>query len=404
MPDNWNIDKKWGGKGFSYRPSFYLPLKTTELNGMLPPLDANQSSYTSATEQVMIDNEGNFKVVDPNVFFADGARWISSTEISDVDSEGDPITDIKGFSPQVQATNIYNGDDVASKKIDPSTLPSQHTNGSLVAFKNNTGIDGEQITASPLTKYTIQKWLYADDISNKNVRIFSYNGSTFTELYISSWSALGMLNNTWKCFEQTITTLADTIRIYAYANQDASNITSYYWSNPQVELGDVATRYIPTYGTSVTRQATDLNYPASTINQSAGTIFADVEIRDKTGETELISTVLESETGQLLVQWNESTDQWTVKLGTTAYTYSDTLTYSERQKIGIKYDNATDIMKFYKNGTLIGSETSFDFDTWTDTYVQIGMSTALDETVVHIRDLSGTDTALQDFAMARRTS
>jgi hypothetical protein len=498
-----------------------MPLSRVERNYLLPLGDPDQSSYASTTEQVMINNNDDFRVVKEGVFFADGARDVSSARFNGAEyldygndtklqvtdklkinythgggdtaiSKYGNTSNSRGFalvvtSGKVQAllssdgisiTKNYitttipnigdkitlsyiNGDagddlkilfndiqqpvnkpsDVAMTTIFNSTenLEIGRYNKSIYSTANTINVeiydDATLVLDAPLTEDFEDKSASPATVTNNGVYLQAQSmsdvdsdGNTITDIkgLPPATTSTNLILASEEPANQSVTVVDATVYTLSVGEGSATatgyagtatpgdplTITTTSTTVPLVftsakycnfELGDVATRWIWTSTTPVTRQATDEQLPANQINQSAGTIFANVEIRDKTGETELISTVLESDGGELVIQWNESTDQWTIKLGTTSYTYSDTLNYSEFQHLGIGYDNATDIMKFYRNGSLIGSEVAFDFDTWTDTYVQCGMNPSLVETVVHIKDIATLDFKQDDETIIRET-
>ena len=82
----------------------------------------------------------------------------------------------------------------------------------------------------------------------------------------------------WERYTLTSTTSSTTARLYVMV-ADVGDVIEVYGA--QLELGSYATSYIPTYGTSVTRNADEClkTGVSSLIGQTEGTLFAEFEIK-----------------------------------------------------------------------------------------------------------------------------
>ncbi len=97
------------------------------------------------------------------------------------------------------------------------------------------------------------------------------------------------LNGEWQKLVQTGSSLStNRLTINTYSSTTARDIEIYA---PQLEQGSYATSYIPTYGSTVTRQAETCNGSGNSevFNDSEGVLFADISTFSETGSAGLIS-------------------------------------------------------------------------------------------------------------------
>lgn len=141
----------------------------------------------------------------------------------------------------------------------------------------------------------------------------------------------------------------------------------YFWGN-QMELGTFHTSYIPTSGTSVTRNlesgiitsATDL------IGQTQGTLYSEFDLTEDNNFTIVEINLSNSTSNRILAYRNASYIQFIVQVGGVIEINNPTLvTFLDTNKIAVTYQ--TDDFKIYLNGSLVKTYTSGNIPSGFDT-------------------------------------
>ncbi len=114
-----------------------------------------------------------------------------------------------------------------------------------------------------------------------------------------------------------------------------------HWYGTQVEAGSYATSYIPTYGTSVTRNADGAQITSATdiIGQTEGTLFVDLADSNYQSGQDLwiMSTMVNDSSVAILIYYTPLSVIVYINNGTSAITLSTPFTINQRNKVAIAY-------------------------------------------------------------------
>jgi hypothetical protein len=225
----------------------------------------------------------------------------------------------------------------------------QFTANSNLLFLSGTGLSG----SNTLTVYAKAK----NGVSAK-FRFFA-NGAT---LFSSDQTATGE----WQRFTFTYTYSALTAGL-AGPTTGADDVLFYGF---QHEIGSYATSYIPTTSASVTRN-TDIIYKtgiSSLIGQTEGVVFIDFIWNQLTGVGSYPRIIeLWKDSSNYIQLFNVSGTQtvyWEIYSGGSVQFSGNTTMNLGRNKLAIGYKNNDCV--FYKNGTLIASDSSATIPTTND--------------------------------------
>jgi hypothetical protein len=191
-----------------------------------------------------------------------------------------------------------------------------------------------------------------------NGTVVSISGSQLSspkiESYGNGWYRCSVINTNDDLRTLAIG-IADNLGNVSYAGDGTSGL--FIWG-AQVEVGTVATSYIPTVGSAVTRLA-DVSTTTSLsalIGQTEGTIYAEVDIKNVTATTRGVLEIRTSGTqtiallcfsnGNLGAYIINSSDQFVRSITTVAGKY----------KLALAYSAASTVL--YINGQIVGAASS----------------------------------------------
>ncbi len=202
--------------------------------------------------------------------------------------------------------------------------PDGTTNAFKITGLESTDGDGgllERVGASASTTYTFSAYLKAlgnDDVGKKvRIRLKRNGGALVTS------NQQVVLSSEWVRHSVTITLLSDNTGVDSMITKDTSSPTAeradecLVWG-AQLETGSVATSYIPTSGSTVTRAADDLVITGSAFtdfyNQSEGTIYAESVTKKSDGQPFVFSA--NSDTSNRIIYYYNTTTTASVYVAT----------------------------------------------------------------------------------------
>ena len=308
-------------------------------------------------------------------------------------------TTLKPYFPTTDRLNIprldYTNGSCPSILVEPQrtnlmTYSEQFDNSNWIKYSNGTGVNpivtsNSTISPSGLTNAdTIvlnsgagttasdQSSIYQTfSITNGNVYTFSFyaKGNVGGEQLMvrhaggASYTKI-TLTNQWVRYQVTETasytgTGFAEIIIRRGLNEPINASCTFYAWGAQMELGSYATSYVPTQGSSVTRNADVISKTgiSSLIGQTEGTMFADLNLNSRVSFNYIAISDNDSTTNYIGVYISNSFIQLETVVGgvvQTAITFTNSST--GRFKIAAAY-KLNDFV-FYVNGNLIGTDTS----------------------------------------------
>ena len=240
----------------------------------------------------------------------------------------------------------------------------------------------QTITVAANTKYTASVFLKADQLSFARLSASDYDGSTdgvqFFELSGAGTkgtasnlddSKIEAYPNGWyRCSITWTQGAADTnflfiIRVadsISNDNVDRDGTSSIFVWGAQVELGPIATSYIPTTTASVTRNKDDISLTGASnlIGQSEGTLYVEVDWKEASGTYQFLLSLNDGTLSNRIVIYNTiggSLFMFAAADGTILTQQGELSSgYSGIQKIAFAYKSGD--FELYRNGSSISSE------------------------------------------------
>lgn len=319
---------------------------------------------------------------------------------------GDTETDPKGGTNSfLLAETITNAGH--SVFIDPDytpTITSGETWTQSVYLKKGSGANAPDIMQLTFGSATHGATQYANfNISTGTVLTTSSGTATIKEVgngwYRCSWTATATSTG-GGIVGIVFTNNDDSLgRLPFYTGQTNANV--FIWG-AQLEQSPIATSYIPTTGSKVTRLKDDvyLTGASDLIGQSEGTLFVEVDWRGVSGISQVLFEISDSTTSDRIFIVNDSgTDlQMRARANDTFVTEQgeSSTVYTGIQKIAFAYK--TDDFELYRNGSSISTDTSGSLASLaTMTDVDFGQTViASGQANMYIRSVRIYDTRLSD--------
>ena len=240
----------------------------------------------------------------------------------------------------------------------------------------------QTITVAANTKYTASVFLKADQLSFALLQAQSIDGATAgsQRFELSGAGTKGTASNLddskieaypngwYRCSITWTQGAADTnflfiIRVadsISNDNVDRDGTSSIFVWGAQVELGPIATSYIPTTTASVTRNKDDISLTGASnlIGQSEGTLYVEVDWKEASGTYQFLLSLNDGTLSNRIVIYNTiggSLFMFAAADGTILTQQGELSSgYSGIQKIAFAYKSGD--FELYRNGSSISSE------------------------------------------------
>tara|TARA_B100000768_G_scaffold24030_1_gene21750 strand:+ start:65 stop:2005 length:1941 start_codon:yes stop_codon:yes gene_type:complete len=228
--------------------------------------------------------------------------------------------------------NTYGAE--VSRTLDTSQANPSGSNGSYI-FEGVSGLRrfGKVISVTPNTDYTIS--FYAKNINATLLRLLFTNSSVSSKIYTSEVST-----TKWSRVEVSFTSGAGTSTTIQILRDLPIGESVYIWG-VQVEEQSYATSYIPTDGTSVTRNQDVCNNggSVSTINSTSGVLYAEIAALANSNDNRRISLSDGTLNNRILLYYGTSNSLLILFIlnGVTQATFTYAYTITNFSKIAFKY-------------------------------------------------------------------
>jgi hypothetical protein len=329
-----------------------------------------------------VNASGNIEGVNANVpridYFGGQASLLVEPSAQNFHPEGDSMVSFQKFAgggavmPSVTSTTSLSGQNNAAIIVGGSGSTGNWGIFRLIP----TGINsGQTVTYSVFAKAGTNNFMQllqsnVAGTGGNNAYFDLSNGTTPTaNARIENWG-----NGWYRCIMPPFTFTATPDGTYNIGHRLTENTTSNTWSTPylgksvifygaQLEIGSVATSYIPTLSTvPVTRNADVISVTgvAGLIGQTEGTIYVEVDVRNFTNSARIIA--ISDGTGfnaiplQLLVDGGLNFIRVPINALSSSQTDIIASMSSGVNKIALGY--AQNNVALYLNGTSVGTDTS----------------------------------------------
>jgi len=389
---------KFGNKNWAWKEDYVLAYNDENNNFKPLPFDfTRSSSATRVNSSGLIETVGSGEPRIDYLNNADGHLLLEPSATNYSTNSENPSSWFYVEYGSGSAGTITTGktDMFGSTNAVQVDFPANAENASLWFGSLTSALSSGTETSSVYIK------LVGDDTSDKNIQIRT--GGVASAITISGTEFVRYTAS------KTIST-NEGINLKVRPSQGTSSGGfSIIICQPQSEATAYATSYIPTEGSSVTRAAelgvTQDNVSSSVINQSEGTVFADINITklDLSSTRRIISLNNNSSSDRIVLYINAadkisvfvidgSSSQWDFN-GTT-------ITSTGRYKIALAYKQND--FAIYMNGVQEGTSTSGTIPTMStiDVGIENGASPLNDE----VRDIKLYDTRLTNAELIALTS
>ena len=181
--------------------------------------------------------------------------------------------------------------------------------------------------------------IYAKSNNNQNQTLYFSNTVTYDE------TDNIVVTNEWKRFEFTHSTSTDVLAIGLRGGTGSDNVVDVLVWGAQAEANSVASSYIPTSGSSVTRQADTASGSGNSevFNDSQGVIFVDTAalVDDNTSKRISISDGSSNPNNLVCIDMSEYTNTIVGRIRTSnsevAFLQSASQNQTQKNKIAVKY-------------------------------------------------------------------
>ncbi len=264
-----------------------------------------------------------------------------------------------GSSPSGWSTPFSTGSSApATSTLNPSVAAYLlTTSGTRIVFSQNISQTSGTVYTHSIYVEEVTGTLTVENLLNYNISI---PGSTFREDGVVVLATHVIQSG--KRYSLTITAPSAASNQVRIGNGASSNTTAAIRiSSPQIETGSVATSYIPTTVSGVTRDAdviTDTT-ASGVIGQTEGTMYAEVDIRNFTNGARIFVISDGTQANRIALLFN-TTNRIRLLATVTSATQADISTAGNQPagiyKIAVAY--ATNDYVLYVNGVQIGTDTT----------------------------------------------
>jgi len=327
---------KFGNKNWAVKEDYVLAYNDENDNFKPLPFD-----FTRATTATYVDSDGLIKTAQKGyarIDYLDNTDGHLLLEPQRTNLE----TKSKLFSTWSLVSNV-------TRTANYNESPEGVDNATRLQFTAN-GYLGNT-TQSGSTQYTLTCYAKRNDSGTQSVGFFT-NGSGAVN---SAWS----LTSEWQRFTYTYT--STNTSFIGIAGLSGADVSVYGF---QIEAGSYATSYIPTEGSSVTRNADVCNGAGNSevFNDSEGVLYAEISALSNTADaSKFISISDETYNNRASIMFsNGSTNQIRtfLRVGGVAQidVYDSVTDVTDFNKVAFSYKEND--FKVYINGSLVSSDTS----------------------------------------------
>ena len=207
----------------------------------------------------------------------------------------------------------------------------------------------DTISVSASTNYTFTFYVKKGTATDVSYSIL--NATNFTNI-VNTTSYFNEISDTdWTRISVEFTTPSGCTSIRTYPLRDGSSTGTIYVWGAQLEEGSYASSYIPTSGSSVTRQADTANGSGNSevFNDSEGVLFADISGLVDTDDYRIISLNAGNSTASIFLGLRSDTGNVYMYMPTDDTSYISNVNATNKfTKIALKYK--TNDVSFFING------------------------------------------------------
>ncbi len=212
------------------------------------------------------------------------------------------------------------------------------------------------ISVTPSTQYTFSFYAKKGDFDNAKLAVYDGTNSSFISVDIS----YSVTDTQWTRIEHTFTTPAGCTDIRIYPMRGVSSGSIYFWG-AQVEQQSYATSYIPTSGTSVTRNQDVCNNGGSlaSINSTEGVLYVLLsDIKSQDFDSIIINNGIADENNQVRIWFYNNTITYQYKVGSNVSAQITTSTMDLTLDTKIACSWKLNEFKLFVNGSKINQDLS----------------------------------------------
>ena len=274
----------------------------------------------------------------------------------------DYSTGAEAFLLEPQRTNLipYSEDFTVWNQIQNVNLISNSTispsgENNATKFLSTTGSSKVRNNFSSVSGTTYTFSVYCKNIDATFVRLLAYDGANEFSAYVVSQ----INTSTWTKVSLTFTAANTSNSAQVQIARDLPDGQSLYFWGAQLEGSSYATSYIPTSGTTVTRNQELCNNATPVINSEEGVLYAEIAALSNDVTNRAIS-ISDGTTSNVVRFYYSTTDNRIVgnvkSEGITSFTFNNVLSNATNfLKIAISYK--LNNFKMYVNGIEVASDT-----------------------------------------------
>ena len=332
-------------------------LAYSDTNNAFKPLPFNFTRNSIATR---VNKEGLIEVVGndiPRIDYTDSADGVLLLEPSrsNIALESNQFNESEWSKTN---TSVSANETGVGGSTNAWLLSKSSSDALIRQFITTTGAN----TFSVYVKKGTLSWVklfIASSTESSSVYVNLNNGSTGTSSGTPTVKVVPMDNGWYRCIITKDTTNINNFRIYpADADNDTSGTSgNIYIQYAQVEVGNVASSYIPTNGSIIQRAAETCNDSGNSevFNNVEGTIFINANFVSNSG-VQVLCSVHDFATNKRLEIWANSNLINGFIGGSSSITVGSSNLINGSHKIALNYKSGNS--SFYVDGFLIGSSST----------------------------------------------